>query len=290
MKRAIKLYQTNVSDSVIHVVGITNDTFDLQYKIPPYHYHDMYELVIVKKGSVEFIANHSIKRIESGTIFFFGSESPHGMLSCSEDFEVLIIHIPRMIFSWDMNKLSDMNTEVQFLKEGVFGYVFKNEQLANKLVELIARVDCLHGVMKLCVVFEIIHILAYSPKYEVLESQYQVNNFNEGPDTSIERTYRYIYSHFMEDLTLNQIALYANQNKTALCRSFKRISGVTIFEFINKLRIEKACILLRYSSMSINQIAYNVGYNCFSNFSIKFKAILKTSPTQYRTASLFINK
>ena len=101
-------------------------------------------------------------------------------------------------------------------------------------------------------------------------------------ETSVERAFRFIYAHFQDDCSLAEIAGYANQKASALCLSFKKASGYTITGFINRLRIEKACELLRNTDLGITEKSYQSGFNTFSYFSTQFKAITGLTPSQYR--------
>ena len=56
-------------------------------------------------------------------------------------------------------------------------------------------------------------------------------------------------------------------------REFKGLSGSPLFEFINKVRIHKACSLLKHSDASVTAIAMDVGYNNVSFFNRYFRRI-----------------
>ncbi|WP_074435132.1 helix-turn-helix domain-containing protein [Bacteroides timonensis] len=75
---------------------------------------------------------------------------------------------------------------------------------------------------------------------------------------------------------------WRKQNASSLCRAFKKACGSTIFQFINRLRIEKACSLLKNTDLSITQIAYQVGFNSLAHFNNQFKKFARTLPGVYR--------
>lgn len=92
----------------------------------------------------------------------------------------------------------------------------------------------------------------------------------------------HFHRHYTEEHTLDEIAAYANQNKTALCRAFRKATGYSVFQFINRLRVERACELLRNTDESITDIACQVGYNTFSHFNLQFHAVMHFPPSKYR--------
>lgn len=58
-----------------------------------------------------------------------------------------------------------------------------------------------------------------------------------------------------------------------------------MFEYLNRIRIQKSCLFLKRSSMSIVEIAFSVGYNNLSHFNRYFRRIMGMSPREYRNRS-----
>lgn len=67
---------------------------------------------------------------------------------------------------------------------------------------------------------------------------------------------------------------------------FEATEGLTVFEFIRKERMTRAARMLEQTSLSVADIALEVGYLTPSNFSTEFKKFWQKSPLQYRIASL----
>ncbi|MEK6796158.1 MAG: helix-turn-helix transcriptional regulator [Spirochaetota bacterium] len=68
-------------------------------------------------------------------------------------------------------------------------------------------------------------------------------------------------------------------------RTFRDRTGKPPFEYINHLRIQRSCILLKRTDRSILDIAYDVGYNNLSFFNRYFRKVMNMSPREYRDAS-----
>ncbi len=101
----------------------------------------------------------------------------------------------------------------------------------------------------------------------------------------IENIYKiseFINERYSDDLTLNGIAGHFGLNPSYLSRIFRQATGTALFEYINKIRIQKSCMLLKKTSMTIIEIAYSVGYNNISHFNRYFRKIMKMSPRQYK--------
>lgn len=100
---------------------------------------------------------------------------------------------------------------------------------------------------------------------------------------SINRASHYIATHLDETIDVKTLARVANLSDFHFCRIFKAIKGEPPITFIARIRIETAAQLLRYSSLTIEEIAYNIGYESPASLSKAFKNRYGISPTQYRT-------
>ncbi len=71
-------------------------------------------------------------------------------------------------------------------------------------------------------------------------------------------------------------------NNRYFIRLFKKYTGFPPLNYLNRLRIEKACELLKKTSHPVIQVAYDVGYTDLTHFNRLFKKYLRIPPTQYR--------
>lgn len=88
--------------------------------------------------------------------------------------------------------------------------------------------------------------------------------------------------HYDEDLMLMQIADEAGLCAEECSRFFKRQMGVSLFSYLNRYRIEKACELLSSTDLSIGDIALSTGFNGSSYFNKRFMEQMHTTPSAYR--------
>lgn len=95
----------------------------------------------------------------------------------------------------------------------------------------------------------------------------------------------YIEELYAESFSLDDLAARFGLNPSYLSRAFKAESGYTIVEFVNKVRIQKSCALLKRSNSSILDIAFAVGYNSLSHFNHYFRRLTGSSPSEFRSQS-----
>jgi len=96
----------------------------------------------------------------------------------------------------------------------------------------------------------------------------------------IEKAKTYILSHLSENLSIAKISSFLGTNDCYLKRGFKEHTGQTIFEFIQKNRLNQGQYLLQSAHKSIREIALEVGYSSLSSFSQAFKNYFGISPKQ----------
>ena len=99
----------------------------------------------------------------------------------------------------------------------------------------------------------------------------------------VNRASDYIESNIEKQFTLEEIASVANFSKFHFHRIFQAIIGETPFQFILRLRLERAATLIVVNPQeSITEIAFKCGFTDTSVFSRNFKSHFKISASQYR--------
>ena len=101
----------------------------------------------------------------------------------------------------------------------------------------------------------------------------------------VRRAVTYIRLHLAEPLTLRQIAEGIRVSPSYLSRLFNQEVHESISNYITRARIDKAAELLSFSRMSVQNIAFYVGFGDLNYFSRCFKKHKKKTPTQYRASS-----
>lgn len=99
----------------------------------------------------------------------------------------------------------------------------------------------------------------------------------------IFRVQDYICTHLDEELALEKLARIAAFSPFHFHRIFKSIAGETLFDFIQRVRLEKASLLLLSDpDKQIIDIALSHGYSTPSSFAKAFKKYYGTSPSEFR--------
>lgn len=92
----------------------------------------------------------------------------------------------------------------------------------------------------------------------------------------------YIKNHYAEKISLDKLAGLEHISKSYLSRKFKGRTGYSVVSYINRLRIERAKQFLMMSNLSMDEIAYQVGFASPKYFHRVFKEMIGESPAGFR--------
>ena len=96
---------------------------------------------------------------------------------------------------------------------------------------------------------------------------------------------QYINNHYAQELSLRSIADRFHISYYYFCRVFREVTGFTLTEYVNSVRIKHAQQLLKETRRSVTEIAGLVGYDSCTNFERVFKSLTHVPPLQYRRQS-----
>jgi YesN/AraC family two-component response regulator len=97
---------------------------------------------------------------------------------------------------------------------------------------------------------------------------------------------KYIQEHYSRpDLSLEMAARDLGYSRTYLSRTFSRQMRSSFNEYLNRLRIDIACLMLANRELSVTQVAEHAGYWDLHTFLRNFKKVIGMTPTHYREMS-----
>ncbi|MBF9016586.1 MULTISPECIES: AraC family transcriptional regulator [unclassified Oceanispirochaeta] len=95
-------------------------------------------------------------------------------------------------------------------------------------------------------------------------------------------TKKYIEDHLNENLSGKEIAMAVNMSQSYLINVFKKETGLSLNDYICKMRMTRAKVLLSTTDDPITDIAYDVGFNDSNYFSTVFRKAVGHTPSTYR--------
>ncbi len=100
--------------------------------------------------------------------------------------------------------------------------------------------------------------------------------------TPVSRGHLYLLNHFRENPSLPEVARYAGYTPTYFSAMFKQETGMTFKQYLDALRFDYAGKLARHTSLSMQEICRESGFEDYPNFLRRFKSRFGMGPTEYR--------
>jgi AraC-like DNA-binding protein len=94
----------------------------------------------------------------------------------------------------------------------------------------------------------------------------------------------FVQTHAEEPISLEQVVQHVHVSRFYFCKLFKKTTGMTLTEYVARVRVEKAKTLLVDPSLRISEIVYAAGFGSIPRFNSVFKSCVGVPPTEYRSA------
>ena len=98
----------------------------------------------------------------------------------------------------------------------------------------------------------------------------------------IDRVINYLNERFSGEVTQSDVARRIGMSPAAFSRFFRRTTGTTFVDYLNELRVSRACNLLIDTEESVLEVSLRSGFNNLSNFNRKFRRYKAMTPKEYR--------
>ena len=101
-------------------------------------------------------------------------------------------------------------------------------------------------------------------------------------EEALEKCCAYIREHYVEDITLSMLSDFIHMSPAYLSHVFKSNVGIGYKQYLTKIRMKKACEMLKNTNKKVYEIAALVGYDNYASFNKIFQKEFCVSPQKYR--------
>lgn len=250
------------------------------------HDHSFFELVYVTNGTAEHILNGKRSRLQKGDFFFLDYGSYHGYKKCNDFTLINCLFLPEFINETlqgchSMQELLHicMLRYYRFLsgvncadhiyhdEDGSIGCLLQNMLQEHENAQLGSQ-ELLRFKLTEIIIKTLRKLLTGSGKYQYSDT--------------VRAVLKYIDKHYAKAAALQHFCDTEHYSLSYISRRFKQETGLSYMEYLQKVRVEKACELLRAEELSISEVAHQVGYEDVQFFYTVFKRILNMTPKEYR--------
>lgn len=250
-----------------------------------WHYHDEYELHLIVATSGKAFVGDWIGQFQPGHLVLTGPRLPHNWVSMDvpeggvelRDLVIQFPHDPLVQAARCIPELGEIEALLERAKHGIEFF-----DLGERAQAHWQRVKSARGARRFAAFCEFLADLAASTDYRLLSS---VQLQSEDDDESLDQIDA-VVSRITEDLaqpfSAADIAAELGMSESRFSRFFRRATGNTFTDFVNRVRINRACQLLMETDKLITHICYEVGFNNVANFNRRFLEIKGMTPSEFR--------
>lgn len=250
------------------------------YLINP-HRQYCYEISYIVSGKGIYYSDDREYRVRKGDIYLsLPGEVHKGKADLIDPFRYFYIGFNFAEQHAEQNPLSHIKKMFDQVKEPVLQDKFNIQAPFISIFNELINLDSYSNLMMKTYLYQIV-VLAYRNFFREWEKVYSPQNVEKSKRLVYE-IINYIDVNLCNIKDLSDIASQFGYSYPHLSRIFSNEMGLSIQEYYNKKRFEKAIELLKNSEMSITQIAESLQYQSIHSFSKAFRKSFGISPTEYQ--------
>lgn len=253
-----------------------------------YHFHPEIELTWIENGFGWRHVGDSLERFEAGDLVLIGGGLLHLYSMAEEDSQgsdwarAAVIQFTMDLFSPRLLAHESMRKIERMLRRCDGGLHFPNLAVAE-VEDLLKAATRAKGGRSMVLLMDVLERLGRR-KSRLLSESGMVHDVRNLDMQRMDRVVQYVQSGFRESLSLKAVADIASMSEVGFCRFFRRSTGRTFSRYLNEVRLEAACRLLRETDHKIADVAFECGFGALSNFNRRFLEIRGMRPRDYREA------
>ncbi len=252
----------------------------------PCHWHDDIEWVYIMSGKMSYYING--KRIllnEKDSLMVNARQMHYGCSYKGQDCRFLCILFHPSLFGCNKALLQKYVTPVIENADCEYLHFHSEQTRGQEIAEYLEQIRCLkaeaadaYEIQAIAVIFQL-----WSSLLQCRELVFQNSKSDGNSDLEIQKNMvSFIYQHYVEQISLNEIAASGNVSRSKCCLIFKHYLQQSPVDFLNTFRLKTSCNLLRNTEKSITEIAFSCGFNHLSYFSKLFIKNFGCTPREYR--------
>ena len=251
-----------------------------------WHAHEEYELHLVLRTSGKVFVGDYVGQFTPGSLFLTGPNLPHNWVT--EESSNKLVPLRDMLIQFNhqtMTKafevfpeLSELNHLLDVARSGI---EFKNYDTdhAKSYLESIRESRGMKRLM---------HFLHFLQELNDWKQKVSLSLTKLSPSLSsisqdrINDVVNYVIENYKNNISLSEAAEIVNMSESSFSRYFMKTTGNRFSEFVSRIRLGRACVMLYETDDQIATIAFASGYNNLANFNRQFIKLKGMTPREYR--------
>ena len=230
------------------------------------HFHKEVEMIFIKKGSCDAYADRECIHLETDDLFIsFPNQIHYYENSVFGEYKVIIVNsnlffdLKEILYNFTPAQNKINLKEYPQIKELLIQVSATDSKFRNTML-----VGILNYSMSL-----LLHEIALKPRIKT-------------DNSTLQLILDFCTENFTEDITLDDVSDNLHLSKYHVSHLLSQKLGINFSSYINMLRIDKACDLLRETNNKTADISEEVGFGSIRSFNRAFIKITNLTPIKYR--------
>lgn len=248
------------------------------------HLHERMEIMYVIKGECIVRSKKDRIRLLSGDFIFINSTFPHA-LRVENDRGCMVLNIEFVFeklesLAPDFTVLHEQSPQLRAMLEQRSDYlrIKDNGEMYRILFSIVEHMDIKVKSNFVLDLWMAQFLLSMASLADARSGSSKIDYVQAAKD--------YVARNYSHEIHVSDIANFIHIHPAYLQRLFKKECGVSVVDYLNDIRVQKAYHLLTRTNMSIIDIANSVGINSQQYFTRLFKKATNTTPKALRDSSM----
>lgn len=281
----LRFYEVPQNEYVLALLG-DNWIRDYGHDESNLHFHNLMEIGYCKCGEGELVLNDETRRYEPAMVSIIPQNFPHLTISDAESGQS---HWEYLFFD-PMVMIQELYPDNAVMQKRVLQMVNRRAQFFHEwensglsvLVQMIMEEmrqqkkyfrESVHGLM----------LALFSELLRMCESAAAENEMKKKAGVSqITAALDYVRAEYTGNIRVEDLARASHMSETHFRRVFESYMNMSPVDYINLMRVQKACDIMKKTNDSMDVVAQKVGFATTSTFNRNFKKYLNTSPYQWK--------
>jgi AraC-like DNA-binding protein len=250
-----------------------------------WHFHEEYELHLITATAGKAFVGDWIGQFQPGHLVLCGPRLPHNWVSldlpeggvAERDLVIQFRYEPLVQAAQHIPELADLLPLLDRSRHGIEFFGIAERAEAGWHVVKEAR-----GLNRFAAFCALLAELVRCTDYRLLSNVQMQGEDDSVGHEQINAIVDRITGDIASPLSAQSLAAELGMSESQFARFFRRKTGNSFTDFVNRVRVGRACQLLMDTDRQVTHICYEVGYQNVANFNRRFREIKGLTPTEFR--------
>ena len=245
-----------------------------------WHCHEECELHLIVATTGRLFVGDYIGDFSPGHLVLTGPRLPHNWISSEVpeqgvELRDMVVQFASQPLEQAAHTIPELSEILLLLERSTYGIEFFG--LGQEAEQFFLKIRETSGIQRFSEFLQFIGVLARSTNYRLLSS-IKMQSFDDKINTVLND----ITENYCQPMSAELAAEKLGMSFSKFSRFFGQSTGHSFTDFVNRIRINKACDLLRNTDYYVTNICYDVGFNNVANFNRRFMQFKGMTPRQFR--------